>query len=133
MMKTGRCCSFNTLKIRAIKYIEDVQDCKFSVIAPILIVVCILLIILIFYASLCSADELYIEGIDVNGESFFGYMEVDDTDIVDGFVKDLKGNIIFLEDESQNAVKEDAFGQVPGFEDDVDFFGQDYEINLEEE
>lgn len=79
------------------------------------------------------ADELYIEGTDVNGYEVFGYIKVDDTNTVDGFVKDPKGNIIFLEDKPQNAVKEDAFGQIPEFEDNKDFFGQDYEINLEEE
>ena len=133
MIKTGRCHNFNALKLRAIKYIEDVQDCKFSVIAPILIVVCILLIILIFYASLCSADEIWIDGTNANGWDISEYREVDATNIVDGFVKDLKGNIIFLEDKPQNAVEEDTFGQIPEFEDDVDFFGQDYETYLEEE
>ena len=79
------------------------------------------------------ADEIWIDGTDTNGWDTSEYREVDDTNIVDGFVKDLKGNIIFLEDKSQNAVEEDAFGQIPEFEDDVDFFGQNYEINLEEE
>lgn len=79
------------------------------------------------------ADEIWIEGTDVNGWDISEYREVDDTNIVDGFVKDLKGNIIFLEDKPQNAVEKDAFRQIPEFEDDVDFFGQDYEINLEEE
>ena len=94
-----------------------------------------ILSILIFFLLTASslADELYIDGINANGESVYGYIKVDDTNIVDGFVKDLEGNIIFLEDKPQNAVEEDAFGQIPEFEDDVDFFEQQYEINLEEE
>ena len=89
--------------------------------------------IICLLAVLSLADEIWIDGTDTNGWNISEYREVDDTNIVDGFVKDLKGNIIFLEDKSQNAVEEDAFGQIPEFEDDVDFFEQDYEINLEEE
>lgn len=84
-------------------------------------------------ATSSLADEIWIDGTDANGWDISEYREVDDTNIVDGFVKDLKGNTIFLEDKSQNAVEEDAFGQIPEFEDNKDFFGQDYEINLEEE
>ena len=90
---------------------------------------------------LCLAEEIYIES-----DSHSGYVEADSNGNIEGFVEDSEGRSIFIEGELLDNIvddgsnfydvdprNEDFFDQIPEFEEDEDFFGQKYEMYLEEE
>ena len=89
-------------------------------------------IIICWLTTFSFADEIYVEGTDANGYSIFGYVEIEGIYIDDSFVEDIDDNIIFLNNERYD-VDEDFFDQTPDFEDDVDFFNQQFETNIDEE
>ena len=91
----------------------------------------LILVIAFLWGTLSFADTIYIEGTDANGRDVYDYVEVDDINIVNGFVEKPDNSIIFLEDNIK--IDSDFFNQKSEFEEDEDFFGQEYEINLEEE
>lgn len=91
--------------------------------------------------TLCLAEEIYIEN-----DSHSGYVEMDNDGNIEGFIEDFKGRSVFIEGELLDNIvddgsnfydvdprNEDFFDQISEFEEDEDFFGQDYEIYLEEE
>lgn len=81
------------------------------------------------------ADEVYIEGTDADGNFVSGYVDVDESDYVEGFVESLKGRSFFIEGEFLDNIvydsfnfydaypeEESSFNQMPEFEDGEDFF-----------
>lgn len=64
-------------------------------------------IITIIIASLlitftCYADEIYVEGKTSDGKTISGYLETDDYDYAEGYLKDENGNEFFVEGEVQD-------------------------------
>jgi len=50
----------------------------------------------------CYADEIYVEGETSEGAFVSGYLETDDYDYAEGYLKDENGNEFFVEGEVQD-------------------------------
>ena len=60
------------------------------------------IIVSLLIAFTCCADEIYVEGETSDGTTISGYMETDDYDYAEGYLKDENGNEFFVEGEVQD-------------------------------
>lgn len=61
-----------------------------------------IIIAILLMSSTCYADEIYVEGKTSDGTTISGYLETEDYDYAEGYLKDENGNEFFVEGEVQD-------------------------------
>jgi len=61
-----------------------------------------IIIAILLMSSACYADEIYVEGKTSDGTTISGYLETDDYDYAEGYLKSENGNEFFVEGEVQD-------------------------------